>query len=722
MIKSRNRFIALALLGPIVYVACQQQVLSNPPLETPIQRLRREGIRAMSSGEPEKLAPAGFNMAIPWERPLSDAKKTTSPDSPTILRPEDFAAEAVEKLKHWASECKKNDILMMYMMYVAAEPSVRFLTGVEPEPDGHLLNYIGFGERDPLNPRVKKIWPAHQYRKVVDWHGEPARWAPCPLERRIWIGFIQPQLELVAGVLQETGADGGAALELETYCFYSIYPGMASQKKTFCYCDHCFYGFVRSLGDTDKLPAVLPRVRFDWLTQRGLLPRYEQYLETEMAKLIKEMMRAVRKIDPDFLFGFYPYAPFWYYDALIRGSGTAELPTLVFPSAEYYSGFSEMGDPGRTFFGDASTAAGVAHLRRRQLPALYAGGIWNFSEEAVALATDQLVRRADGYWMYTGRWSTERHESISKLHTAVVRWTKDHPGPLPAGDLNVDAMAAAKQWVKEHKPQGISVSDGAIAARYLGEASEVPLSAAGFESDDAVAGGWFGRGGLPPVDTSVVHSGAGSLCFEPSLESSSPVSPYIDQKVPGARKEQSYELTFWTKTAGGGEPIRFWVGAADSAQWPAYMLYHNYVLPADRDWARLRIPISYRGKPPLVLRFWCQPTGGKTWLDDVGLRPVEARTIDVLLTPPANATGWGNVDWMLSPPDARCEARIIDPEGGHDLRINLYAGDSLAPLAAIVGLKPVLLRLEVYPSAAEPVILKDVQIRFVSNSSGREQQ
>jgi len=559
-------------------------------------------------GEPAELAAAEFNVTLPWERPLKGARKTSSPDSRTILKREDFSEEAVERIRSWALKCKKHNIIMMYMMYVAAEPSVRYLTGLEPEPPkGHLLNYIGYAGRDILNPRVKKIWSAHEYRKVVDWHGQAARWAPCPLERRIWIGFIQPQLELVARVLQETGADGGAALELETYCFYSIYPGMASQKKTFCYCDHCFYEFVRSRQKGGSLGAVLPRARFDWLTQRGLLPRYEQYLETEMAKLIGEVTRSVRKIDPDFLFGMYPYAPFWYYDALIRGSGTPELSTLLFPSAEYRSGYSRLGDPKPTFFGDASTAASVAHLRRRQLPALYAGGIWNFSQEAMALATDTLVRNAHGFWMYTGRWSGKRHKSIPKLHAAVARWTKDHPGPLPTGDLNIDAMVAARQWVKEHKPEGVTLSDRGVVARYTGEAREVPLLAAGFENDKEVAKGWQGRGKLPPVDPSVAHGGQSSFRFEPAAERSSPTSPYLDQKAPGAQKGQSYELSFWVRTTTNREPVRLWVGAADSGQWPSYMWYRNYRLPPGRDWSRLRTPVSYKGKPPVVLRFWCPP-------------------------------------------------------------------------------------------------------------------
>ena len=66
----------------------------------------------------------------------------------------------------------------------------------------------------------------------------------------------------------------------------------------------------------------------------------------------------------------------------------------------------------------------------------------------------------------------------------------------------------------------------------------------------------------------------------------------------------------------------------------------------------------------------------------------------------------------------RCKARIVDLENGRDLRISLYPGESLAPLAAVVGLKPVVLRLEVYPSTAEPVVLENVEVRFTAKSSG----
>ena len=66
--------------------------------ESLVQRLRRDGIRSMVNGDPAQLAAAGFNMTIPWERPLAGAKKTTTPESPIIVRAEDFAEEEVNQL------------------------------------------------------------------------------------------------------------------------------------------------------------------------------------------------------------------------------------------------------------------------------------------------------------------------------------------------------------------------------------------------------------------------------------------------------------------------------------------------------------------------------------------------------------------------------------------------------------------------------------------------
>lgn len=687
--------------------------LFGAPSESAAIQLRREGVRAMVNREPSLLAASGFNVAIPWERPLEGATKTTPPDSPVIVTDGDFAGAVVERLRTWASKCREHDIIMMYMMYVAAEPSVRILTGLDPS-DSHLLNYIGYSGRDSLNSGVKKLWPAHQYRHVVDWHGNMARWAPCPLETRVWKGLIQPQLELVARTLKETGARGGAALELETYCFYSIYPGMASQKKTFCYCDRCFYGFVeRTQQDS---PAVLPQVRFDWLTQRGLRALYERYLESELASILSDVMREVRKIDADFLFGLYPYAPFWYYDGLVRGGGTSDLPCLLFPSAEYYSGYTAWLDPKRTFFGDASSAASMAHLRSRALPALYAGGIWSFSTPALALSTDRLVRDAHGYWMYTGRWSTELHDAIGKLHPKVVSWTNSHRGPLQPAELQVEAFPEARSWVEQHRPAGLMVQKEGIVARYQGDSQEVPLSAAGFEAKEKVENGWSGRGDLPSVDDSIVHSGIGSLRWEPSTPRSTPTSPYLDQKVTGAQANQLYELSFWTKTDAAHEATRLWVGRADSDQYPSYMHYTNFALQPNDNWVRLRTAVSFGGADPLVVRFWCPPTDAKLWLDDVRLRPVDKREIDIRLTPPPSAAGWGRVRWTLDPSDARCGGRIIAPESGEDLLISVYSGDHIGALEALVGLQPVTLRLEVYPSAAEPITLQRVEAQFVARS------
>ncbi|MBI4578860.1 MAG: hypothetical protein HY718_04105, partial [Planctomycetes bacterium] len=330
-----------------------------------------------------------------------------------------------------------------------------------------------------------------------------------------------------------------------------------------------------------------------------------------------------------------------------------------------------------------------------------------------------MLRGPDGYWIYKDLPNEEALQPFWKPFAAINQWTTENPGPLAAGDLSRSARPDAIQWVHENKPEGIAIGDGRIVARYDGSTSEVPLIGGNFDSVEAVTEGWKGRGSLPPLDESVFHSGRASIRFEPSAAGQSPRSPHIDKKIPEAGHKKIYEVSFWVKTAGAGDPIRFWVGRANSSQHPDYMYYANYFLPPDHDWMRLRTPITwgmYKGSPPLVLRFWCPPTDGKVWLDEVRLQPVQVRTLDIPLNPPADAAGWGTIDWKLSPADARCEADIEDPEDDHTLRKRLYPGDNVAPLVAVVGLKPVVLRLKVYPSPAETVVLEEVQIRFTSKS------
>ncbi len=80
-----------------------------PASPSPIERLRTEGIRAMSNADHEKMAEAGFNLSLGWKRLLTGSTKSTNPDSQVILREEDFSERAVKQLREWALKCKKND-------------------------------------------------------------------------------------------------------------------------------------------------------------------------------------------------------------------------------------------------------------------------------------------------------------------------------------------------------------------------------------------------------------------------------------------------------------------------------------------------------------------------------------------------------------------------------------------------------------------------------------
>jgi hypothetical protein len=270
------------------------------------------------------------------------------------------------------------------------------------------------------------------------------------------------------------------------------------------------------------------------------------------------------------------------------------------------------------------------------------------------------------------------------------------------------------EWIARNSPAGVAAHGNQIAATCDDRAQDISLIDEGFENEKEVVRQWQARGTLPSLDGSIAHTGKASALFDPSALGPEPRSPYADRAVTQDYLEhgQDYELSFWARTAGPGDFIRFWVGRANGDQYPHYMYYTNWAFPAGQDWVHCRTSVRPEGPSPLMLRFWCPPTEGRVWLDDVVLRPTQERTIVVPLRPPADAGQWGCVHWKLSPADARCDATIIDPKDRRRLRTRLYSGDSLAPLVAIVGLKPVWLRLSVYPTAAEPVAIEEIKVTF----------
>lgn len=683
----------------------------EPGLCDAVLRLRREGIRAKSRGDVRRMETAGFNLVLPWGGQLLEgAGKSQPADSDILLTPEDFSEEAIRELRQWAADAHRHNQLLMPMIYVAGESSIRFLTGL----DGDLRQYVRTGNG------AKRLWPRHNLRRIVDWNGHRARWAPCPLDRRYWSGFIQPQLEQVARTLNETGACGGAALELETYCFFSIYPGVSSQKAAYCFCDECFGGFLREQQTPGQNGLPEPGRRFDWLTQRGLLPDYEQSLETRLADRIREMIGRVRRIRSDFLFGFYPYAPSWYCDGLIRGASTDRLPCLLFPSAEYDGGYTT--EPISTFFGDVSTSDALRHLQHHRLSILYAGGLWTRamgSAPAVATAMDRLLREADGYWVYD-RPTNELWEMAGRMNA----WSSEHGSadgqPLVSHDardvIRVDLLPDAAVQTKA-EPGWRSTADG-LTAGYIGEGTAVCLwgNVDGRTPQPSVR--FTGRGQLPAQDGTVCHDDGASLRFEPAAASDGPVSPYVDIQVPAeaAAAGQKYELC-WHMRCRASEPVRVWVGQADQQQYPGVLYYHNFMLSPKTDWVRRRIEVRLRKAPPLMLRFWVPPTDGTVWVDDVILRPVHEKQLSVPLTCPPGADGWGTVHWKLAPPDARCEAAVVDPDSGEVLMTRLNSGDSLAALEAVTNSRQVTLQLQVTPGPDAPVTFTQLSVRFPRDSS-----
>jgi len=89
--------------------------------------------------------------------------------------------------------------------------------------------------------------------------------------------------------------------------------------------------FLLNKNVYDEAASILPHLRFEWLKKNGLLKEYFSTLEEAVAEIAKWLDAEVKKINPDFVWGFYtPGIPqSWYYKGLWKGLSSPESPVFL---------------------------------------------------------------------------------------------------------------------------------------------------------------------------------------------------------------------------------------------------------------------------------------------------------------------------------------------------------------------------------------------------------
>jgi hypothetical protein len=213
----------------------------------------------------------------------------------------------------------------------------------------------------------------------------------CALDSLLWRGALRPTyraLTRLGGGRRDVVA--GVALDLELP--NGGYAGAG-------FCDATYRAGLGALGadsgETQRLAALPPAVRYDTLLERGLLGAYYGALERLVAERAAALRAELTAISPDLRFAFRSVqAPDdWFSLGLLRGFSTPDAPVLLWTRERRISGL-------------------LARYRARGIFVLSAVGL---SPDRLAQSDWPRLRRLafvehDGFWL-----STVRTDSLGRL-------------------------------------------------------------------------------------------------------------------------------------------------------------------------------------------------------------------------------------------------------------------------------------------------------------------
>ena len=266
-----------------------------------------------------------------------------------------------------------------------------------------VLNFAGSKEiplfRETFNP-------------YVDRHGKVFAATPCPLDVYYWDVAISQRFQQLAQLSQASGIVG-ALFDTEMYgSELSVYTDV-------CFCDFCWQRFIEAAQR--RIPTQKKEQRFAYLMENHLFESYEAVQTKALQEILSEIRLKVHSINPKLVLGFVAFVESWFYQGLIHGLGTLNMPVRVFSERTYIRGYTPDVLAERAFITETSVQMEPLNASPAIEPiAEYIPGLWlgRFFPERLPSELYALATHANGYWLFTADslWSdTPKHEPYA-LH------------------------------------------------------------------------------------------------------------------------------------------------------------------------------------------------------------------------------------------------------------------------------------------------------------------
>lgn len=235
-------------------------------------------------------------------------------------------------------------------------------------------------------PRADRDSWLGDYRKMVNSAGEVYGKTPDPFSEEYWRGHFLPWALKIAAIKNAGYPIDGFLVDFEMYdADFTIYHSR-------CFCRPCFEYFIKHEKIELNIDELKPAEYATWLGKTGNKKQYYQLQQEKMLRIVSNIRKEIHSVCPTLQFGFYPHEDTWFFDALIDGLGTKEVPVIAM--SEYTYGFNTTRN--------SSTYSKYFRKFMERDNVLFVSGLWFNLQPATQMAANayDLARQTDGCWFY----------------------------------------------------------------------------------------------------------------------------------------------------------------------------------------------------------------------------------------------------------------------------------------------------------------------------------
>ncbi len=278
-----------------------------------------------------------------------------------------------------------------------------------------------------------------EYVRAMNRYGDEEPRTTSPLDESYWSKHIEEGFLFIANLSLHYPI-WGIVIDMEPYRSTSKWP-----TGSYTYDTNSFYGFANETGM--EFPEMIPRERYPYLFQRGLIEEYEEWQAMKVRNITDRIERKVHSVNPKLSLGMLWHQDSWLIWSVLDGFNSSFAPITSW-TEETYPGYD------RDYMMEMNDIWTEHGLNGVLVPGFYTTWVPPFD---MIVNMEEALRWDGVLWIYQhgDPYRLADEESYAEAYRVLDRrilFNGSEPDPLPIFDVYPGAEARPYRG-----PDGVSI-------------------------------------------------------------------------------------------------------------------------------------------------------------------------------------------------------------------------------------------------------------------------